>query len=526
MQTLRIKKQKAGDPPEEEQGGEPEAESTEPTSVEFATKTELEEVKAGLGEVKQSMETMTSEFTTVGESVSALVESLKGSEKTPAEKKEMAERQLADVTEIEEKQRRNRPIPIFGDNTVKVGEDFLIKGVTPEVPYEEAQRNFYKALKSPTDDANLIEFQTRCDRMKLKCQMLNKKPYELKEYREWQSFLEKTGYDEIVKLVTTSTTTDFVPEGWSNQIERYYYLALKATMLFSEFTMPHNPFRWDILGRPTAHRRAEPATNQRGTAGDEITASNPAQGVVTFDAEVLTVRVDLTEEFVEDSVDMYWEVLANEMLPEGLAEGMESAVLNGDTRTATNHQDDTGKTATDPETAWDGLRRHALRRSATVDNEASSGAFDYGRLTEMINAGGKYLINASETAWVVDTQNYTKILGFDEVKTIDNFGQMATNVQGAVMMLMGRPVVVSEHIALANDSGVVSATTADNTHGTLLLVNTKQFRIGNIPREGATQVLFDGLTRGYYFTLTCRKDFQAMQPHVAGYTPAAMSIKG
>ena len=450
------------------------------------------------------------------------VSSMSGA-RTPAQKQFIAEQHIEAVQDFKN---RARVIPAhnstFGS---KVSSDFLTKHVRVDMEVDDARDNFYKALKAPTDDGNLQEFQYRSDRIKLKCQMLGKRPSELKEYREWQSFLEKTGYDEIVKLVTTSTTTDFVPEGWSNQIQKYYYLALKVAPLFNEFTMPHNPFRWDILGRPTAHRRAEPSTNQRGTAGDEITASNPAQGVVTFEAEVLTVRVDLTEEFVEDTVDTYFDVLSQEILPEALAEGMESAVLNGDTRTGSNHQDDTGKTATDPETSWDGLRRHALHRGATKDVTESSGSFGMDTFSDLILEGGKYHINPSMGAWVCDIKAYAEILKFEEISTIDRFGNMATNVQGAVMMVMGRPLIVSEHIPLVNDSGVVSSTAADNTHGTLLLVNTKQYRIGNIPREEATQVLLDELTRGYYFTLTCRKDLQAMQPHIAGYTPVAMTLK-
>ena len=483
---------------------------------EFATKTEL-------AEVKQGIVTLTGNLETVGESVTALLESIKGSEKTPAQKQEMTEKQLADAQEIQK--RPNRAIPVFGEYTEKVDEDFLIKGITPGMPDEEAQDTFYKALKSPTDSDMMIEFQQRCDRIKMKCQLLDKRPHELKEYKGFQAFLEKTGFDDVVKVITTSTTTNFVPEGWSNEVQKYYYLALKVTMLFSEFTMPQNPFRWDIIGRARAHRRAEPAATERGTAANEITAANPAQGVVTFDAEVLTVRVDLTEEFTEDAIDTYYDTLSKEMIPETMAEAMESAVINGDTRTGANHQDDTMKLATDPETAWDGLRRDALRRSATVDVTESSGTFNYGRLTELIGAGGKYLLNPGDTAWVCDVSAYSQILNFTEVTTIDNFAMNATNVQGALMMLMGRPLIVSEHLPLVHDDGGVSATATDNVHGTLLLVNKKQYRLGNIPRENATQVLFDPLTRVYYFTMTCRKDFQAMQPHAAGYTPAAMTLK-
>ena len=483
------------------------------TAGEFATKSEL-------AELKQGIDVLTGNVTTVTDTINGLVESLKGSEKTPAEKQEMLGKQLADATEINE--RPNRAIPVFGENTVKIGDDFLIKGITPLTPRIEANKTFYTALKSPTESEAMIELQTRCDRMKMKCELLKKQPHELLEYEGFESFLEKTGFDDVIhKIVGTGTTTNFIPAAWSNEVQKYYYLALKVAALFNEFTMPQNPFRWDILGRPAVYLRAEPTASLRGTVANEVTAATPPQGVITFDAEVLTVRVDLTEEFTEDAIDTYYDTLSREVIPEALAEGVERAIISGDT--TTTHQD-SGITATDPERAWNGLRKEALRRSSTIDVTESSGSFNYGRLTEVIGAGGKFLLNASDTAWVCDTSAYTQILNFSEVTTIDNFGMNATNVKGAVMMLMGRPLVVSEHMPLVHDDGGVDATAANNVHGTLLLANRKQFRLGNIPREGV-EMLWDPLTRFYYVISTCRKDFQAMQPHGAGYTPSAMTLK-
>ena len=141
----------------------------------------------------------------------------------------------------------------------------------------------------------------------------------------------------------------------------------------------------------------------------------------------------------------------------------------------------------------------------------------------MAQAGNTYS-RAADTAWVCDTEAYTKVLNFSEVTTIDNFGMNATNVQGAVMMLMGRPMVVSEHLPLVNDAGVVHATATDNTHGTMLLVNRRQYRMGT-SRVKALRCFGDPLTRFHYIISTCRKDFQSMEPRAAGYTPAAMTLK-
>ena len=284
--------------------------------------------KYEVAEVQRGVDALTGKIETVNDTVNALVESLKGANKPYGERREIIERHIADATTITD--RPNRSIPVIGEHTSKIGADFLTKGITPDMPHEEANKVFYAALKSPTDDEKLLELQTRCDRIKMKCEMLDKPPRGLKEYKGFQAFLEKSGFEDVIKIIGTSTTTNFVPEGWSNEVQKYYYLGLKVAALFREFTMPQNPFRWDILGRPTAHRRAQPTASERGVVANEITASDPVQGVVTFEAEVLTVRVDLTEEFAEDTIDTYYDTLSREIIPEAMAEGVEKAIINGD----------------------------------------------------------------------------------------------------------------------------------------------------------------------------------------------------
>ena len=149
---------------------------------------------------------------------------MKGANKTGGQRREIIERQLADATTITD--RPNRAIPVVGEHTTKVGADFLIKGITPDMPREEANKTFYKALKSPTDSEAMAELQTRCDRMKMKCELLKKQPHQLLEYEGFESFLEKTGFEGVIhKIVGTGTTTNFVPEGWSNEVQKYYYLS-------------------------------------------------------------------------------------------------------------------------------------------------------------------------------------------------------------------------------------------------------------------------------------------------------------
>ena len=82
----------------------------------------------------------------------------------------------------------------------------------------------------------------------------------------------------------------------------YYYQALKLGSAFEEFPMTASPENFPLIGRPVAHHHTRAASG-RGTAANEFTASDPTEGVTTFTARTLSVRVDLEEEYVEDSAD-------------------------------------------------------------------------------------------------------------------------------------------------------------------------------------------------------------------------------
>ena len=56
------------------------------------------------------------------------------------------------------------------------------------------------------------------------------------------------------------------------------------------------------VGRGKAYHHTR-AASARGETANEFRASDPDEGVVTFTARTLSVRVDLLEEYVEDSAD-------------------------------------------------------------------------------------------------------------------------------------------------------------------------------------------------------------------------------
>ena len=79
----------------------------------------------------------------------------------------------------------------------------------------------------------------------------------------------------------------------------------------------------------------------------------------------------ITEEFREDALMEYLPTLTEEVIPMALAQGLESTLINGDTRTT--HQDD-GHTTADVRDLFDGIRRIALERAATIN----AGTYNFG----------------------------------------------------------------------------------------------------------------------------------------------------
>ena len=518
---LRIKRKKQREKPETKE----EKKSTESQdNDDLASQEDVDELSESIDALTKKIDTVTTSVTTVVDTMAALQESLKGTEKTPAQRQEMTEKQLEEAADIN--QRNKRIIPIWGGQVEKVDANYLFKGITENTPPEVAQEVLTKSLTSPTDSAVIKDFQRLADRAKIAKDLLDNSQVSggdykrTKWYKEYHKFLEDT---EINKILTiANATADFVPEGWSMDILYRFYQELEVASAFMEFEMPHSPFTWPLLGRGSAQRRTRATASARGTAGNEYPEDSSDTNKVTYETETLSVRQDIEEEFVEDSSDMLMNLLTTVVIPETMAEGIESALINGDTRAhSVSTSRDQGHATADIERAWDGLRRIALNtHGARVDIGASSGTYDFGDFARVVAKGGKYLIKPNNCCWVVENNTYTHSLTFDEVETYDK-NPMPTNINGVVNMILGRPVIVSGEWPLTHTDGYVSATASNNTRGGFLCFNKKLFAIGSSRMERVEQMK-DILTGFYYVVATCRKDFQALENIAAGFTPVSL----
>jgi len=177
---------------------------------------------------------------------------------------------------------------------------------------------------------------------------------------------------------------------------------------------------------------------------------------VTFDAIKLACRVLTSTELEEDSVVAILPLLRDKIVS-ALAEAQEDATINGDT--AGTHMDADVTAATDTRKAWDGYRKLTLS-GAKVD----LATFNKTNLRAIRTAMGKYGVNPNNLAWVAGISVYNKMLGLDEVVTLDKYGPSATILTGELGKFDGIPIIVSEFVREdLNASGVQDGITTDKT---------------------------------------------------------------
>jgi hypothetical protein len=489
------------------------------------TKAEFDQLKT---ESTEAILKLTETLDTLGQSMNAHFEQMKSVtdtmkelqewkktsvERTQAEIMNANSQQLEAAQTIEGRQRKEKTLEDYGFETI----DRRIFDGYENATHDEQKDILRKALTHPTNDPVMHQFHKYCDSMKLRCAVLDIKPRESKYFPKYEKFLQDTGLEKVINI--SGAPSNFIPESWSAEMLTYYYQELMVASAFESFTMPNDPFRYDILGRPTTYLRSQPTASTRGSSTVEYTASDPAQGVVTFTTVEMAARVDIARRFDEDALDAYMPTLEQVLIPGAMAEAKESATVNGDNSETSFDLSITD--AANVRKAYKGLRYHANLRSATVDIEASSGVYSFDRFADVLLKGGRYFIKPAENVWVMSNSAYFKALKFDEIKTTETY-PMPTNINGVVNVILGRPVIVTgEYPLTLNATGIDPATASTQTG--FLCANTKCFMFGE-RRMDEVETMRDILTGFWYIVATNRHDLQAMEPVGTDFTPVVAGI--
>lgn len=312
---------------------------------------------------------------------------------------------------------------------------------------------------------------------------------------------------DFAKALDTATSgegLDWIPTLFSADLITKYRLQLKVAALFPWFTIPAGTgsYKWPTLsGAWIAYKIPENV----GDIGVKIPASTGTTGAVTFTPAKLACRAVFSEDINEDSIISILPILKAEIAL-AMAEGLENAVINGDT-TATHF--DTGYTVAtnDQRRIFKGLRKLA-NSSGKVDIGTS---FPTGSTIRGVRkAMGKYGVDPSQLAWITGISAYIKLLSMTQIATAEKFMASATWLKGYLTALDGSPIVVSEKVAEdLNASGIYDGVTETKT--IMALVNKLQWIIGE-KRSLTVKGKEDVETDQKVAVITQRLDMQKMRP--------------
>lgn len=291
-----------------------------------------------------------------------------------------------------------------------------------------------------------------------------------------------------------------------------FNLERKISGLFMEVKMPSNPYKWPVLSNGAIARKTGVAT----APGKQTFKTSHIQ----FDAVKLASRYELPEELSEDSAPDVIKAIRQELM-EGQEKAMEIAILEGKTEGDLHHFSQlpdvaAGTTVASiagetPETAFDGIRSRLLAAGASACVDAGGVAISETELSKARGKMGKFGVDPSQLALIAGPKVYNQMIQLDDVRTIEQYGGQATVLSGELAKYEGMPVIVSEYLREDLDAtGKNSATAANNTKGSVLIVNRKRFFVG---LRRAIQVKVEAnKTEMDVLDLVsfCRKAFQAV----------------
>ena len=273
----------------------------------------------------------------------------------------------------------------------------------------------------------------------------------------------------------SSTADDLIPT--LERAELWMDVNLKTLVagLIPVFAMPSQPF--DIptqLGEVNFYPGAENAAAK---------SSAPDTGKVSLSAHELVAQVPFSFSLEEDNVlpSLLDEIRSS--LVRNTAEVLDDIILNADTTQTNNINSDGGSVRKDTAgkahwlVGYDGLIHLPL-----VDHTAMSNNHNAEVSADMFNKirakMGRYGARPSELAWIMDVNTFIRAQSADQFRTMDKLGPNATLLSGMLGAVEGIPVIVSEHMRLADTDGKVTGGGNGTDTGRLLLVNRTQWAQG------------------------------------------------
>ena len=314
----------------------------------------------------------------------------------------------------------------------------------------------------------------------------------------------KGRWEHICRALDVDTSgegADWVPTGIGANLHEKVRASGKVAPLFQRINLPTNPWKWPVEGADaSAYRVAEPTSDTASKAG----ASTPGTVAPTFDAEIFGARTLWSRSLDADSAIAILPFTTMKLV-QAFVDAEEKAILDGDSDGTHQDADVQAIGATDPRTAWDGLRKKAIAQSVATATSATAANLGIVR-----KALGKWGVNPAELAFIIGVSNLHSLLADTNLLTVDKMGPNATILNGQIGSVHGVPVIVSEHVREdLNASGVQDNITQTKTY--MLCVNRNEWAIGQ--RMALDVQVDDSIYRETYQRVAVafmREDFQSL----------------
>lgn len=423
---------------------------------------------------------------------------------------------IRELREIKEQIRRDHD----PDRMQRAIRDVITKSPTPgagKLAAMEAAsgptRSLHDVITRPARTERERELQYLNDRVYLCSRMLRRDPRQLKSYHA----LAQLG-GELCKALNTDDNSDFVPDGFSAALVEEVRLQRRLPSLFESVTIPRSPLKWPVEGGIGLPYLIGENTSD---TGEKIPTRNPSTAGVTFDAKTIGVRVPFSHEFDEDSI-VCAEDFIRRQIANALTDGLETAILNGDTDSP--HFDGVVTASNDVRRVFKGLRRLAQAPSTNTEYDVTTGttAFAQGDIVEVRKQMGEYGIDPRELVLIVSGKTYYKMIGdstnFGDFQTLDKVGPQAINITGEVGAMYGIPVVVSAYAPETCSNAAVDAGTGNDA--VFVIANRRAY--GLATQVGATiETVWDPEALQFKCIGYLRCDFQ---PWFSSTTEKAVSV--
>ena len=286
--------------------------------------------------------------------------------------------------------------------------------------------------------------------------------------------------------------------------------------LVPTFPMPSNPF--DVptqLGDVSFY----PGTENVAAADTRLST-----GKTTLTAHELVGQVPYSFTLEEDGViAMLPEIRAG--LVRNVAETLDDIILNADTTAQDNINADgaTISASSAGKAQWligyDGILHLPLVDNSDQANDHGDAVSD-DMFNELRAKLGKYGVRPSQLAWVMDVNTFIRAQGISQYRTMDKLGPNATLLTGMLGAIEGIPVIVSEHLRLADVDGKVTDAGNGTDTGRVLLFNRTQWAQGfrrqlNIDVDRDLQKRQTVVTVSFRHALTERSGSRSAATHTA-----------